>query len=117
MTAEAVKLPKVYRVAQRYRAECRDCPRRVGTSSTPDYWTSYPERTITGARYTALRHNEEVHPGASPATADLPSRDAPDKWVDDGVIGGYVCAVCGMPTESEPCPEHQPIAYTNMLGI
>lgn len=29
-------------------------------------------------------------------------------------IGGFVCSVCGMPTESEPCPEHQPAAYSRM---
>ena len=29
-------------------------------------------------------------------------------------IGGYVCAECGMPTESEPCKEHQPIAYSKI---
>ena len=29
-------------------------------------------------------------------------------------IGGFVCAECGMPTESEPCKEHQPIAHSRM---
>lgn len=27
-------------------------------------------------------------------------------WSDAVAPGGYVCAVCGMPVESEPCPEH-----------
>lgn len=29
-------------------------------------------------------------------------------------IGGFVCGECGTPTESEPCPEHQPIAYSKI---
>lgn len=38
-----------------------------------------------------------------------------DRWVIIDGVGGYVCAaptpgypdgICGMPTESEPCPEH-----------
>lgn len=41
--------------------------------------------------------------------------DAADVW--DGSIppGGYVCFVCKTPTESEPCQEHQPIAYGRIL--
>lgn len=40
--------------------------------------------------------------------------DAPDKhillpWGDP--IGGFVCSVCDTPVESEPCEEHQPVAY------
>lgn len=27
-------------------------------------------------------------------------------WSDEVPPGGYVCATCGMPAESEPCPEH-----------
>jgi hypothetical protein len=29
-------------------------------------------------------------------------------------IGGFVCAECGTPTESEPCKTHQPAAYAAM---
>ncbi|MGW3369752.1 hypothetical protein ACWDOR_43270 [Streptosporangium canum] len=38
-----------------------------------------------------------------------------EKWVVYMEVGGYVCAapmatgpdgICGMPTETEPCPEH-----------
>jgi hypothetical protein len=29
-------------------------------------------------------------------------------------IGGFVCAECGTPTESEPCETHQPAAYAAM---
>lgn len=37
-------------------------------------------------------------------------------WITDPPPGGYVCSVptgddiCGMPVESEPCPEHRPLA-------
>lgn len=46
-----------------------------------------------------------------------PGVDAEDMHVyahEFDPIGGYVCAECGTPTESEPCPEHQPIAYSKM---
>jgi hypothetical protein len=39
-----------------------------------------------------------------------PAKDAPDVWSDELPPGGMVCGVCGQPTESEPCAEHQPIA-------
>lgn len=29
-------------------------------------------------------------------------------------IGGFVCSECGTPTESEPCPDHQPAAYAKI---
>lgn len=41
--------------------------------------------------------------------------DERERWVIINGVGGYVCAapapgcpdgICGMPTESEPCPEH-----------
>lgn len=28
-------------------------------------------------------------------------------WDDSVPPGGYVCSVCRIPTETEPCPEHQ----------
>lgn len=37
--------------------------------------------------------------------------DAPNVWDPAIPPGGYVCSVCGDPTESEPCPAHQPRAY------
>lgn len=42
---------------------------------------------------------------------------APDVW--DGTLppGGYVCAACGQPTESEPCPDHQPEPAAALLGV
>ena len=46
-----------------------------------------------------------------------PVVDAPDKHIylnDADPIGGYVCATCEMPTETEPCAEHQPNAYAAM---
>lgn len=27
-------------------------------------------------------------------------------WQDYPLPGGFVCAECGMPVESEPCPDH-----------
>jgi hypothetical protein len=45
--------------------------------------------------------------------------DAPDQHVyinDLDPIGGWVCAECGTPTESEPCEDHQPAAYARMLN-
>lgn len=40
-----------------------------------------------------------------------PGIDALDRWDPSIPPGGYVCSVCGDPTESEPCPAHQPRAY------
>jgi hypothetical protein len=40
--------------------------------------------------------------------------DAPDQWVVLYGMGGYVCSECGMPTESEPCADHQPNACARM---
>lgn len=37
--------------------------------------------------------------------------DAPDQYVLDGSLGGVVCSICETPTESEPCRDHQPIAW------
>ncbi len=42
--------------------------------------------------------------------------DVADVWDDGLPPGGYVCAACGQPTESEPCEEHQPIAWADMMG-
>lgn len=40
--------------------------------------------------------------------------DAPEVMGPTGVI--YVCGECGMPTETEPCAEHQPEAYAAMYA-
>lgn len=32
---------------------------------------------------------------------------SPSVWDSSVPPGGYVCAGCGTPTETEPCPEHQ----------
>lgn len=37
--------------------------------------------------------------------------DAPDRLLILGDMGGFVCAECGDPVESEPCREHQPVAW------
>lgn len=37
--------------------------------------------------------------------------DARNVWTDDDFPGGFVCSVCREPTESEPCRDHQPVAY------
>lgn len=46
-----------------------------------------------------------------------PPADAEDMHVyahEFDPIGGFVCAVCGTPTESEPCRDHQPNAYAKI---
>ncbi len=53
--------------------------------------------------------SEEVYRAAT-------TPDAPCKWVVIANMGGYVCGTCGTPTESEPCPEHQPRAYARIDG-
>lgn len=56
---------------------------------------------------------DEPHPTHA-ATGDaigfMYAGDAPNIWVDDGLLGGMCCADCGMPTESMPCADHQPEA-------
>lgn len=37
---------------------------------------------------------------------DCPVHPAGDVWDGCTAPGGYVCGVCGMPTESEPCAKH-----------
>lgn len=44
------------------------------------------------------------------------AQDAPDTWTTANAPGGWVCDACGLPTESEPCPEHQPYAYGRMVS-
>ncbi|WP_067825892.1 hypothetical protein [Actinomadura kijaniata] len=49
---------------------------------------------------------------------------APEVWDDSIPPGGYVCAVpgplpdgiCGMPVESEPCPDHTPATGTHVCA-
>ena len=36
--------------------------------------------------------------------------DSLEVWDDSVAPGGYVCTVCGIPTEDEPCAEHGPDA-------
>lgn len=31
-------------------------------------------------------------------------------WSDEVPPGGIVCSICGIPVESEPCPQHAPAA-------
>jgi hypothetical protein len=42
--------------------------------------------------------------------------DAPSVWSDAILPGGYVCGTCEAPVESEPCREHQPIAWAREYG-
>lgn len=35
-------------------------------------------------------------------------REYREVWMDETPPGGYVCNTCGVPVESEPCPEHAP---------
>jgi len=42
--------------------------------------------------------------------------DAEDEWIVINGMGGYVCAECGMPVESEPCEAHQPTKYARAHG-
>jgi hypothetical protein len=53
--------------------------------------------------------------------AHLPSPEFPDAGsmlviVDPSGGGVYCCAVCGDPTESEPCRAHQPNAHAEASG-
>jgi hypothetical protein len=43
-------------------------------------------------------------------------READDTWDRTVPPGGNVCAVCGTPTETEPCREHQPQAWARCRG-
>ncbi|MGH3095326.1 MAG: hypothetical protein ACRDMV_04925 [Streptosporangiales bacterium] len=42
--------------------------------------------------------------------------DALDRWDPSIPPGGVVCTECDMPVESEPCAEHQPVAYARCRG-
>ncbi|WP_068924967.1 hypothetical protein [Planobispora rosea] len=41
------------------------------------------------------------------------TRPYTEVWDDSCAPGGYVCDRCGMPVESEPCPEHAPAEAVN----
>ena len=70
-------------------------------------------RTVDGISYsTPVFANTSM---AKAVAGFLNSRsDAENKWIDVNGMGGTVCSACGMPTESEPCEEHQPNAYMEM---
>ena len=61
-----------------------------------------------------MSHPVNLNPWRPATPPAPPTPDAADVW--DGTIppGGYVCSTCGMPTESEPCQDHQPTAYGAM---
>lgn len=64
-----------------------------------------------------VKQAEQMISVGQPAPAPEPGTDAENMHVyahEFDPIGGFVCAECGMPTESEPCKEHQPIAYSKM---
>lgn len=72
-------------------------------------------------RVSATGWDEGPCPGLAPrhvggcnirCDGDIHFLAAEDVWDDSVAPGGYVCAECGMPTESEPCAEHQPEAVT-----
>lgn len=56
MPAEVVKLPKVYRQAQRWQAQCDECP-----MWTPRHPSAMPWRRAGAAQGDADRHNRERH--------------------------------------------------------
>jgi hypothetical protein len=63
-------------------------------------------------RRTSLSHNGLPNERPADAVRLAPdTADARDVWDGSVAPGGYVCATCGTPTESEPCAEHQPDAW------
>lgn len=80
-----------------------------------DHW----ERLASAARVVAEFMEPCPHDTEVRALGELRGRcdrcgalaDAPSVWDASVPPGGMVCAVCGMPTETVPCPEHQPIEY------
>ena len=72
-----------------------DVPRCDGTRLGHDLAVEFPEETARiDAAFDRLRDR-------------IAARPALDVWDDSVAPGGYVCSACGMPTESEPCAEHQ----------
>jgi hypothetical protein len=66
-------------------------------------------RTLDRPRIFALGTTKDGHPRHPLYLGnDAPLTPWGEKWIvtDGGLMGGTVCAVCGIPTESEPCPEH-----------
>lgn len=59
-------------------------------------------------------HPTNLNPWRIAGAEPTPEPDAPDVWSAEWPPGGYVCKVCGTPTESEPCQDHQPHAYAAM---
>lgn len=49
-------------------------------------------------------------------TEPLTPEDAADVWDASVAPGGYVCGACEMPTESEPCSQHQQRAHAAAIG-
>ncbi|WP_104087272.1 hypothetical protein [Arthrobacter sp. GMC3] len=67
-----------------------------------------------------LALKERRHDLPTPISGDMTTRwsrareDALDEWSAACPPGGFVCSECGMPTESEPCEEHQKNAWKAM---
>jgi hypothetical protein len=45
---------------------------------------------------------------AAQLTRAVEAEELNTRWDDSCTPGGYVCATCGVPVESEPCPDHGP---------
>ncbi|WP_157115805.1 hypothetical protein, partial [Nocardia puris] len=84
-----------------------------------------PDQTLTDDHLRQIAHGQErptlatTHRiAAELVTARDSLREARERlaafegrvWSDLAPPGGWVCAVCGVPVESEPCSEHEPPA-------
>lgn len=73
----------------------------------PQQWT--PAEAELHHDLVVMAHPEtEAALYAMAASSVEPYREV---WDSSLPPGGYVCAACGEPVESEPCPEHAPTGY------
>ena len=89
------------------RAICRDCEEGKHGACIGEAFVELPGDELV--RVDCWCAGAQHLPALEPA-------DAADKWVVINLVGGYVCSVCEMPVESEPCKEHQPVAYAAAVG-
>ncbi|QGJ96528.1 hypothetical protein SEA_BEATUSCOMEDENTI_89 [Arthrobacter phage BeatusComedenti] len=57
---------------------------------------------------------EAVTSAVSDWYREIFEKDVPHVWDGTHPPGGYVCSICGTPTESEPCEKHQGAAFGSM---
>lgn len=118
MTAKVVKLPKFHGVAQRWRAECRDCPPGVPVNSHPTHWVGLQRRFAGSAGADASTHNSMAHPAPEPQLKLTPGkrRALQHLVTHTGTDGDYCNGYCMASTLWPDSPGWQRTGHNGVHG-